>query len=124
VHALSSQNLLQGLAMSHDLDRREFGRLLAAGLAAGGASTTVAMAQDAPPRKTPLAVLVLARILDEFPSERYDEAALEGILADIRSDLARSRDLSAFPLQNGDEPAFVFPGSPRLRVSPRLPETR
>ena len=42
------------------------------------------------------------------PSESNHDEALQGILRDLRGDLARSRMLSQIPLKNSDEPCFVF----------------
>jgi hypothetical protein len=109
--------------MSDAIDRREFAHCLTLGAAAAatGAMTgePSAYAADEVPS---LPALVLARIQSEFPSDKYDEDVVKGILQDIGGDLARSRELSAFPLQNGDEPAFLFPASRRCRVAPRPAE--
>jgi len=43
-----------------------------------------------------------------IPSEPNHDEALQGILRDLRGDLARSRMLSQIPLKNSDEPSFVF----------------
>lgn len=103
--------------MSDSIDRREFARWMTLGAtaAATGAvvTETVAPAAEEPPS---LSSLVLARIKNEFPSDKYDEAVVGGILQDIGGDLTRGRELSAFPLQNGDEPAFVFPAARRCRL--------
>jgi hypothetical protein len=101
--------------MSDAIDRREFARWMTLGISASGTASidSIAGAADEPPKPPSLPMLVLARIKEEFPSDRYDEATVEGILQDVRADLARSRELSAFPLQNSDEPAFVFPAVPR-----------
>jgi hypothetical protein len=106
--------------MPDNIDRREFARWMACGLAGTGAAGAekVAIAAGDPPQKPPsLPVLVLARIIEEFPSERYDEAIVENILNDVRADLARGRELSAFPLKNADEPAFIFPADRRSRLA-------
>ncbi len=42
------------------------------------------------------------------PSDPNHDEALQGILRDLRGDLARSRMLSQIPLKNSDEPSFVF----------------
>ena len=44
----------------------------------------------------------------EFPHEKLDEAALDEIRSDVRSNLMRSKILSAFPLTNADEPGFLY----------------
>jgi hypothetical protein len=43
-----------------------------------------------------------------IPSEPNHDEALQGILRDLRGDLARSRMLSQIPLKNSDAPSFVF----------------
>ena len=43
-----------------------------------------------------------------YSDERLDEAAVNGIVRDIYGDLARSRVLSSFPLDNSYEPGFTF----------------
>ncbi|MBC8113249.1 MAG: hypothetical protein H7062_02635 [Candidatus Saccharimonas sp.] len=53
-------------------------------------------------------VLLLTYLTRRHPSDRYDEAAIQGIFRDVRGDVARGRQLSEFPLKNSDEPAFVF----------------
>ncbi len=116
------------------IDRRHF----AAQLALGASGLTVAMtpltaihaAEDKPPlSKTekqdkpaekqpdepaaaselpPAEVVLLTYLTRRHPSDRYDEAAIQGIYRDLRGDVARGRQLSEFPLNNSDEPAFVF----------------
>jgi len=113
--------------MPDDLNRREFARVVTTGLtaAAGFAGTeALATADEEPKKPVPLPVLVLARITEEFPSDHYDDAAMEGILSDIRGDLARGRELSKFALKNSDEPAFIFPGDYRSRIHRPQPEGR
>lgn len=116
--------------MHEPLDRRAFARRVSCGVAAAvwaaGSSAEVpaegpvtpAASQEAPPpgQRPPLPLLILARLLEEYPSEQYTEVAWEGILQDIRGDLARSKALSDFPLSHEDQPAFLFPGSPRCRL--------
>lgn len=124
--------------MHEPLDRRAFARRVTWGVAAVAAGSSVeiaadgpvlpAAAQDAPPpgQRPPLPLLILGRLLEEYPSEQYTEAALEGLLQDIRGDLARSKALSDFPLSHEDQPAFLFAGSPRCRLvlpSESLPPT-
>ena len=43
-----------------------------------------------------------------LPSEQNHDEALQGILRDLRGDLARGHMLSQIPLKNSDEPSFVF----------------
>ena len=56
----------------------------------------------------PEAAYLLGLIMRRYPDERLDETAVSGIVRDIYGDLARSRALSSFPLDNSDEPGFVF----------------
>ena len=116
------------------IDRRHF----AAQLAVGASALTVAMtplaaaraAEDepvanksenadksaekkpddaaAPPQLPPAEVLLLTYLTRLHPSDRFDEASLQGIFRDIRSDAARGKQLSEFSLKSADEPAFVF----------------
>jgi hypothetical protein len=128
--------------MNQAMDRREFARRVSCGAAATALIETWQVAVAAPPSTPPAAapppraeegppskgppapLLVLARLMEDYPSEHYTPPVLEGILQDIRTDLARGRELSAFPLANGDQPAFLFPGAPRCRlVSPTFPLT-
>ncbi len=94
--------------------RRDFAQHLAFGLGLGTVATTTAVTaqepekKDPPPRPPTPAELILTGLVQQYPSEHYTEEVIEGIFSDIRSDLARGRELSKFPLQNGDEPAFVF----------------
>jgi hypothetical protein len=64
---------------------------------------------DGTPRELPPeAAYLLGLIMRRYADERLDEVAVSGIVQDIYGDLARSRVLSSFPLQNSDEPGFVF----------------
>lgn len=56
----------------------------------------------------PADVILLTYLTRRYPSDHYDEAAIQGIYRDIRGDIARGKQLSEFPLKNSDEPAFVF----------------
>jgi len=56
----------------------------------------------------PEAAYLLGLIMRRYPDERLDETAVNGIVRDIYGDLARSRVLSSFPLDNSDEPGFTF----------------
>lgn len=53
-------------------------------------------------------LLLLKSITQQYPSELYDDVALQGIYRDLRGDAARGRILSDFSLKNSDEPSFVF----------------
>lgn len=112
------------------INRRDFTR----GLIAGGSLVTVVFAgnetvcgdesaeqdqpvpgtprtpqPDARPRREPPEeAYLLGLVLKRYPDERLDDRATGDILQDIRSDLNRSRTLSAFPLKNSDEPGFVL----------------
>ncbi|MHC4877052.1 MAG: hypothetical protein ACYTGL_11185 [Planctomycetota bacterium] len=72
--------------------------------------STQTKAEEAEPesREVPEAAWLLGLILKRYPDERLDETAVRGILRDIQSDIRRSKPLSDFPLDNSDEPAFVF----------------
>jgi hypothetical protein len=56
----------------------------------------------------PEAAYLLGLIMRRYPDERLDESAVSGIVRDIYGDVARSRVLSSFPLDNSDEQAFAF----------------
>ena len=61
-------------------------------------------AREPPPETAYLLGLIMRR----YPDERLDESAVSGIVRDIYGDVARSRVLSSFPLDNSDEQAFAF----------------
>lgn len=105
------------------LPRREFVRdaslVLAAGIVGAASSARADEPKpDEPPRPPSTPALILAALLQQYPSERFDEAAVEGVFQDIRLDLSRGRELSQFPLQNADEPATVFAAYRRDRRRP------
>lgn len=56
----------------------------------------------------PEAAYLLGLIMRRYPDDRLDESAVAGIVRDVYGDLARSRVLSSFPLDNSDEPGFTF----------------
>ena len=110
------------------MDRRRFAQQLTVGTS-GLAATLVAsrgigaeippapkLPEDPAPKPAPPdeaqtpppEVLLLSYLVRTYPSEHFDEPALQGIFRDIRGDLARGQMLSEFPLKNADEPAFVF----------------
>jgi len=108
------------------VNRREFAKRVAVAssavpLAAGLGESTAAAAElpdddtkpakaekpEAPKPKSQ-AELLAEVIRQRYPDERLDEKTLARIRGDVASDLRRSRALSAFPLSNSDEPAFVF----------------
>ncbi len=105
----------------HRIDRRRFAESLVASTGAVTAligSSLSVNAEDKPPAEpgeAPAApsrpseeVLLLTCLMQRYPSEHFDEAAIQGIFRDLRGDLARGRILSEFPLQNSDEPCFEF----------------
>lgn len=100
--------------MPPTVTRRDFAQFLAFGLGFGSAAAASNVTAQEPEKKDPPlrpptpAELILTGLVQQYPSEHYTEEAIEGIFGDIRSDLARGRELSKFPLQNSDEPAFVF----------------
>lgn len=100
---------------SSTCSRRDFAQSLAMyvglGTAAGTVPVAAAISQEPEKDKPRLPAppdLILASLIQQYPSEHYTEEILEGIAGDIRLDLARGRELSKFGLQNSDEPAFVF----------------
>lgn len=98
--------------------RRDFAKHLtvggvigaSAGLFGVAVEDSAASLQDEPePRRPPsLSALVLAQIVRQYPSDKYTEDVLDGLLGDIRQDLARGRELGKTLLNNADEPAFAF----------------
>ena len=111
------------------VNRRDFARTLAAATAATAATALETHAQDKKPKKTdqkpgekpqpeppPPAALLLETIRQRYPDARLDKQdVLQGIYNELRGDLARSRRLSSFPLENADEPGFLFAA---LRIDP------
>ena len=111
------------------VNRRDFARTLAAATAATAATALETHAQDKKPKTTeekpeekpqpeppPPAVLLLETIRQQYPDARLDKQdVLQGIYNELRGDLARSRRLSSFPLENADEPGFLFAA---LRIDP------
>ena len=101
------------------IDRRQFVETLLAGTGAIAAliSPSLSLAdEDKPPVEAKEAaaarpseeVLLLTCLMQRYPSEHFDEAAIQGIFRDLRGDLARGKILSEFPLENSDEPCFEF----------------
>ncbi len=106
------------------LNRRNFARSLAATAAATAATTLDTNADDAdtgkntPPTKNkpkpdpeppPPAALLLETVRQLYPHKELDSNdVLQGVYSELKSDLARSRRLSQFPLKNSDEPGFLF----------------
>jgi hypothetical protein len=116
--------------MSHDfgksrMPRRDFTRqfVLGVGLsvvpltAASAAPAEVPPAPKLPEEPAPIAadahlpppeLLLMTYLVRHYPSHHFDDVAIQGIFRDIRGDVARGRALAEFPLQNSDEPAFVY----------------
>lgn len=110
--------------MAGRIGRREFAQQLTVG--AGGLAAALATSQalgtETPPAPKlpeepaakdehpapPPEVLLLTYLVRTYPSDNYDDFAIQGIFRDLRGDLARGKVLSEFPLKNSDEPAFVF----------------
>ena len=104
------------------IDRRAFTLSLAASLAAASAVSDEAVADEEKKsdekkkpkpepvarKEPPEAAYILELITRRYPDNRLDEQALKSIVGDIRADMFRSRVLSQFPLENGDEPGFTF----------------
>ena len=108
------------------IDRRQFTRRLVGGTSVAAGLVAVAseaaetppapkLPEDPAPTKAtdgtavpPPEVLLLSYLVQTYPSDHFDETAIQGIFRDIRGDVARGRILSQFPLLNSDEPAFVF----------------
>lgn len=110
----------------HRMDRRRFAGGLAAGTGAFAAAQVLPLCAtddrppatakekdqekqpDEPAAKPSPEVLLLTLLTQQYPSEHYDEAALQGIYRDLHGDLARGKLLSEFPLKNSDEPSSIF----------------
>jgi hypothetical protein len=95
------------------LPRREFARVLAAGVsgcALGLSGSTEAAAQEAEekPKLPSVPALILAQIVSECPGDHWTEETLDSVLGDIRGDLSRGRLLKSVPLTNADEPGPIF----------------
>lgn len=111
------------------IGRREFSRQIAAGAGLLGGIATVSTSvasprtaedppvpkkgddpkSDAPePPPPPAEVLLLNYLIRKYPSDKFDDQALQGIFRDIRGDVARGKALASFPLKNSDEPVFTF----------------
>lgn len=95
--------------MPTPISRREFASLAAAATALSAAANLPA-ADDKPgsPKPPSPVDLLVDLVRQKYPHERLDEAAIDEIRSDFQHFLARSRVLSSFPLQNGDEPGFMF----------------
>lgn len=60
------------------------------------------------PREPTDAERITDVIRRRYPHDQLTPDVLDNIADDVRSDFVRSRILSASPLRNSDEPAFVF----------------
>ncbi len=115
--------------MTERMRRREFARQLTVGAGGLAAALTTnegltreAIGEETPPAPKlpeepagkvdppapPPEVLLLTYLVRTYPSDKFDDVAIQGIFRDLRGDLARGKLLSEFPLKNSDEPAFVF----------------
>jgi hypothetical protein len=95
------------------VSRREFaGRIAAAAvplITTGTTDVPVEAAQKSDDTKPTSPVeRLLELIREQYPDRRLDDAAIAEIREELESQVARSARLSAFPLTNADEPAFVF----------------
>lgn len=106
------------MSTAENLHRREFAWQCLGGLSAVSL-TSVSAAQDKPatpdeakaePEKQspPAELLVLSALIQSYPSEHYTDEIYRDIYRDIAGDMARGKQLRAFPLTNGDGPACVF----------------
>ncbi|WP_010583925.1 hypothetical protein [Schlesneria paludicola] len=129
---------------SNRLDRRQFTKQLAtlSGAATTALlSTSISKAEGHPPPSDPAnpvdapaeakperkddgreravhpseELLLLHLLVQRYPSERLDDAAIRGIFGEIRGDLVRGRVLSQFPLKNSDGPSPGFRAYRRAR---------
>src|SRR4051812_34883712 len=109
------------MSTDHRMDRRQFASGLATGTGAFAAAHVLPVCADEdrpqatakesdkakqpeqPAAKPSPEVLLLTLLTQQYPSEHYDEQALQGIFRDLRGDLARGRMISEFPLKNSDE---------------------
>lgn len=92
----------------HEIDRRDFARRVALGLAP---LTVAAVASAADEKKEPPLVEpadhLLAMLVAEYPENLTREHLVE-LRAKLSRQLARSKVLSSFPLTNADEPATIL----------------
>lgn len=108
------------MSEAEGLDRRMFARQFLGGL---GAASVMAgslegddkappskeeLKPDAEERTPPAELLILSALIQNYPSDRYTDEIFRSIYREIVGDVARGKQLRAFPLQNSDEPACVF----------------
>lgn len=94
-----------------DLSRRAFHGVMGASLAALGgtlAIPAVGPAADPPANGPPAAQVLLGLLKRTYAMEPLDAFGAAEILGDLEAQLARSKILRQFPLQNSDEPGFAF----------------
>ncbi len=102
----------------HRIDRRRFAEslvvssgaitaMIGSSLSLNAEDKSPVEAKDTPSRPSE-EVLLLTCLMQRYPSDHFDEAAIQGIFRDLRGDLARGKILSEFPLENSDEPCFEF----------------
>ena len=109
---------------TESVNRRDFAKRVAVGATLPLAATleTASVAADQKPQqaekpqpekkpsaKPPSQADLLSEVVKQrYPDKRLDESVLSSIRNDLRSDIARSKVLSSYPLKNSDEPRFVF----------------
>ena len=109
---------------TNSVNRRDFAKRVAIGATVPLAATleTASVAADQKPQqaekpqpekkpsaKQPAQADILLEVVTQrYPDKQLDETVLSAIRNDLRSDIARSKVLSSFPLKNSDEPRFVF----------------
>lgn len=105
---------------AESLDRRMFARQFLGGLGAASVMAGTLGGEDkAPPpkeepkpeadeRTPPAELLILSALIQNYPSDHYTDEIFRSIYREIVGDVARGKQLRAFPLQNSDEPACLF----------------
>lgn len=97
--------------MPDPINRRQFAGLVAAGTLISASKDGIAEEQKPAEPKTPPVSpveLLVNLVLEKYPHERLDAAAVEEVRSDFEHFVGRSKALSNFPLVNADEPGFVF----------------
>jgi hypothetical protein len=89
-----------------------------------GAASSAAAPDGAAQGPSPIQeALIVAALVQRYPSEHLDEATINQILLDVRVDIARGRQLHSFPLPIDVEPAPTFspllPGEAAVPVATR-----
>lgn len=106
--ALAADQPLSALAQDVQADKKSSGTAEADKADKEAASSRKESVEAETPEPPPEAAYLIGLIMRRYPDERLDEAAVTGIVRDIYGDLARSRVLGSFPLDNSDEPGFTF----------------